>query len=143
MSSRAKSSNASTTNTTTVDNKIAADGNAIVARSETGDVTINQLDGGAFDFAGEVVDFANMTAQSNFEALDDAYDFAGTALLETQKTVTQGFDRVAQANAASLDVVASAFNSSLVESRDDDTQIIVTLAYVAGAVAAAWLIFRS
>lgn len=129
------SSNSTSTNSQTIDRRQTADGEAIVAMAENGDVTVNQTADGAFDLAEAAV---NLTGTGFSQALD----FANSTLRDTNDTTLRALDNVAYQQAAALDTVRQGFEDVLKDRENDATTLISQMMTIGAVIAGIYLIVR-
>lgn len=124
---RSSSSNSTSSSSSTVDSKQTADGGAVVARADGGNVTINQTLDDAVEIAGDAFDTVDRAVGSNADTFYEALRFAEGALADTYDITRSSLDEVTGAQARALDVVAQGFDQALQESREDTTQLLSQL----------------
>ena len=151
---RSSSSNATSQTTNTVDAKQTADGQAVVARADGGDVIINQTLDDAVLIAEDAFRTADNAVAMNGDAVARVLDFAQdttTGVFSLQEdnldTIAVGFEQALSttidANRRSLDVVSQGFEQALAESREDDTQLLSQLITFAIPAAVLLLLWRA
>ena len=127
MSSNAQNSNRTSTQTSTSDNRVAADNGAIVVR----DGSVQIVDAGAIEMAGDV---SEMVIDLAYDVSSDAYGFSELALRE-------GADLAFQSMQSSNDALAQIIERD----RSEETQIanqLIRLGIPAAAFAVvAWIIW--
>ncbi len=120
---KSSSTNQTSTNTTTVDAKQTADGEAIVVRNEGGDVVVNKTADGAF-VLGEA-----------------ALTFAENVVEDSNATTRAGFQESANQTARAIDAISQGFDQALLEAREDTTQLLQQAMILAAVLGGAYIVF--
>ena len=124
---KSSSSNATSSESTTIDAKQTADGEAVVARADGGDVVINQTLDDAVLVAEDALNSVDNAVSANGDTFREALMFAEGALGATYDLQRSSLDEVSNSSARALDVVAQGFDQALQESREDTTQLLSQL----------------
>ena len=133
---RSSSSNATSSTSNTIDAKQTADGNAIVAHADGGNVTINRTADGAFDFGSDAL-FANT------ETTELALKFGERVVDRLVQNNKSSLDLVDRATRESLDTVSDGFKQLVQDGREDTTELLSTALMIGIPAIAAIMIFRS
>lgn len=124
--SKSQSSQTSNTSTTTIDRRIAADGNAqVFTADDGGSVTINQTADGAFD-----------VVERSYETVENIFD-GGTDLVRdlVRQTSTQ--------SKAQSQQLAEITTQALQQSQSDQTELIQMALKIGGGLLSVYLIVRA
>lgn len=134
-----RSSNRSSTTNQTFDNRIAADGSAVVARSEGGDVSIYSTGEDAFSFANEV-------ASEGFKlvgnAVQDANFLTGDSLQQALEFASSTVEKSNAQNKNALSTLSRGFDTSLSQNREDSAKLIGQFMSLGALVLGASIVFR-
>ena len=121
---KSSSSNSTSSKSTTIDSKQTADGEAVVARADGGDVVINQTLDDAVLVAEDALNSVDNAVGANSETFYQALKFAEGALGATYDIQRSSLDEVSSSTNRALDVVAQGFDQALQESREDTTALL-------------------
>ena len=124
---KSSSSNSTSSKSSTIDSKQTADGEAVVARADGGDVVINQTLDDAVLVAEDALNSVDNAVSENGETFYQALKFAEGALGATYDLQRSSLDEVSSSTGRALDVVAQGFDQALQESREDTTQLLSQL----------------
>ena len=124
---KSSSSNSTSSKSTTIDSKQTADGEAVVARADGGDVVINQTLDDAVLVAEDALNSVDNAVSANGDTFREALMFAEGALGATYDLQRNSLDEVSASTGRALDVVAQGFDQALQESREDTTQLLSQL----------------
>lgn len=124
---KSSSSNSTSSESSTIDSKQTADGEAVVARADGGDVIINQTLDDAVLVAEDALNSVDNAVGANADTYYEALRFAEGALGASYDLQRNSLDEVSASTNKALDVVAQGFDQALQESREDTTQLLSQL----------------
>lgn len=123
MGGKSSSSNTTTQETSTIDNKQTADNGAVIARAQGGDVVINQTMDEAVQISEKALSVVDKAVAANGDTYSEALKFAEGTLGATYDLQMNALNEVSATSTRALDVVAQGFDQALQESREDSTQL--------------------